>query len=161
MCVVGLALSAGEIDAATGAQLLFVKNFLAIILAGGAVLGILGLNRAAQIEVKGTARRKAFALVIAAVFVVAIPLLITGRQATRDAYTELQAQQAAQAWVRGSEFRVRLVRATGDSVYIVAIGNGEPPPFEKLVVAVEESVGRSLAVDLELLHSRIVSSLRP
>ena len=142
LCVVGLSLSAGETDAAVGALLLFVTNFLAILLAGGAVLGILGLNRAARIEVRGTARRKAFALVIAAVMLVAIPLVITGRQATRDAYTELQAQQAAQEWVGGSEFRVRLVRATGDSVYIAAIGNGEPPPFEELVAAVEGSVGR-------------------
>lgn len=161
LCVVGLSLSAGEIEAATGALLLFITNFLAIILAGGAVLGILGLNSAAQIEVKGTARRKAFALVTVAVFVVAIPLLITGRQATRDAYTELQTQQAAQTWTGGSEYRIRLVRATGDSVYIVAIGNGEPPPFEELVAAVERAVGRSLTVDLELLPSRIVSSLRP
>ena len=161
LCVVGLSLSAGEIEAAAGALLLFVTNFLAIILAGGAILGILGLNRAAHIEVKGTARRKAFIMVIAAVFLVAIPLVITGRQATRDAYTELQAQQAAQEWVGRSELRVRLVRATGDTVYIAVIGNGEPPPFEELVTAIEGAVGRSLTVDLELLPSRIVSSLSP
>jgi uncharacterized hydrophobic protein (TIGR00271 family) len=159
LCVVGLSLSAGEIEAATGALLLFVTNFLAILLAGGTVLGILGLNGAARIEVIGTARRKAFALVIAAVFLVAIPLTITGRQATRNAFTEFQTQRAAQEWAGGSEYRVRLVRASGDSVYIVAIGNGEPPPFEELVTAIEESVGRSLIVDLELLPSRIISSL--
>ena len=161
LCVVGLSLSAGEIEAATGALLLFVTNFLAILLAGGAVLGILGLNSAAQIEVRGTARRKAFALVILAVLLVAIPLLVTGRQATRDAYTELQAQEATQEWVAGSGFRVRQVRATGDSVYIVVLGSGDPPPFEELVAAMEESVGRPLTVDLELLPSRMISSLRP
>jgi len=119
------------------------------------------LNRAAQIEVRGSARRKAFALVIAAVLLVAIPLLITGRQATRDAYTELQTQRAAQEWAGGSEYRVRQVRAVGDSVYIIAVGSGDPPPFEELVAVVEESVGRSLTIDLELLPSRILSSLRP
>ena len=161
LCVVGLSLSAGQIEAATGALLLFVTNFLAIILAGGAVLGILGLNSAAHIEVKGTARRKAFALVIVAVILVTIPLLITSRQATRDAYTEFQTQRTAQEWASGSEYRVRQVRAIGDSVYIVAIGNGEPPPFEELVTALEDHVGRSLIVDLELLPSRIFSSIRP
>jgi uncharacterized hydrophobic protein (TIGR00271 family) len=161
LCVVGLSLSAGEIDAAMGALLLFVTNFLAIILAGGAVLGVLGLNAAARIEIRGTARRKAFALVIVAVFLVAIPLVITGRQATRNAYTELRTQEASQEWVTGTNYRVRQVRAAGDSVYIVAIGSDEPPPFEELVAAVEESVGRSLAVDLELLPSRIFSSLIP
>ncbi len=161
LCVVGLSLSAGEIDAATGAMLLFITNFLAILLAGGAVLGILGLNAAARIEVRGSARRKAFALVIVAVILVAIPLVITGRQATRDAYTEFQTQQTAEEWASGSQYRVRQVRAIGDSVYIVALGNGEPPPFEELVAALEEHVGRSLIVDLELLPSRVISSLRP
>lgn len=161
LCVVGLSLSAGEVEAAMGSLLLFLTNFLAIILAGGAVLGILGLNAAARIKVIGTARRKAFALVILAVFLVAIPLLITGRQATRNAYTELRTQEATQEWVTGTNYRVRQVRATGDSVYIVAIGSGEPPPFEELEGAIEKSVGRPLAVDLELLPSRIISSLRP
>lgn len=161
LCVVGLSLSAGELEAAIGALLLFITNFLAILLAGGAVLGILGLNGAARIEVKGTARRKAFALVIVAVLLVAIPLTITGRQATRNAFTAYQTQRAAEEWAGGSTYRVRLVRATGDTVYIAAIGSGDPPPFEELVAAVEESVGRSLTIDLELLPSRIISSLSP
>ena len=161
LCVVGLSLSAGEIAAAQGAFLLFLTNFLAIILAGGAVLSILGLTSAARIQVIGTARHKAFALVMVATLVVAIPLLIAGRQATRDAYTELQTQTTAQEWAADSGYRVRQVRATGDSVYIVALGNGEPPPFEELVTAIEESVGRSLFVDLELLPSRIISTIRP
>jgi hypothetical protein len=95
------------------------------------------------------------------IVLVAIPLVITGRQATRDAFTEFQTQQTAQEWAGGSEYRVRQVRADGDTVTIVAIGSGEPPPFEELVAAVEESVGRSVVVDLELLPSRIFSSLRP
>lgn len=161
LCVVGLSLSAGELEAATGAMLLFITNFLAIILAGGAVLAILGLNAAARIKVQGTARRKAFAVVIVAIVLVAIPLLITGRQATRDAYTEYHTQQAAEEWAGQGEYRVRQVRAAGDSVSIVAIGSGEPPAFEELVAAVQKSVGRSVAVDLELLPARIFSSLRP
>lgn len=161
LCVVGLSLSAGEIAAAQGAFLLFLTNFLAIILAGGAVLSILGLTSAARIQVIGTARHRAFALVMVATLVVAIPLLITGRQATRDAYTELQTQTTAQEWAADSGYRVRQVRATGDSVYIVALGNGEPPPFDELVAALEQAVGRSLVVDLELLPSQILSSSRP
>jgi uncharacterized hydrophobic protein (TIGR00271 family) len=158
LCVVGLSLSAGELNAALGALLLFITNFLAIILAGGAVLGILGLNRAARIEVKGTTRRKAFALVIIAVLFVTIPLVIAGRQATREAFTVVQTRQAAQEWAAGSGYRVRQVRAAGDTVYIAVIGNGEPPQFEGLVEAVEESVGRSLTVSLELLPSQMFIS---
>jgi uncharacterized hydrophobic protein (TIGR00271 family) len=161
LCVVGVSFSAGEWDAARGALLLFVTNFLSILLAGGAVLAILGLTTAAQVEIKGTARRKAFALVIVAVLLVAVPLMITGQRVTRDAITELQSQRSAQEWVAGTDFRLRQVRVAGDTVYIAVIGHGEPPQFEELVTAVETANGRPLTVDLELLPSQIMSNAEP
>ena len=158
LCVVGLSLSAAEMDAAFGAMLLLVTNFLAILLAGGAVLGILRLNNAAQTEIKGTARRKAFALVFIAMLLVAVPLLITGQRITQEAITELQSQRAVIEWGDGTEYRVRKVRAVGDSVYIVVIGHGDPAPFEELVTGVETEVGRKLSVDLEMLPSELLTT---
>lgn len=157
LCVAGLALSAGEWYAARGALLLFVTNFLSILLAGGVVLGILGLNRAAQVEIKGRARRRAFAVVLAAILIVAVPLAVTGQRVTREAYTELRAQRVAEEWTTGSGFRVRIVKANGDTVYIAVAGNGEAPPFAELVSAVEASVGRPLDISLELLPSQLLS----
>ncbi len=161
LCVVGVSLSGGELDAAAGALLLFVTNFLAILLAGGAVLAILGLNSAAQNEIKGTARRKAYALIIVAVILVAIPLVLTGQRMQRDLFTELQSEEAAQTWVLGSEYRVRQVRATGDSVYIAVLGHGDPPPFADLVSAIETSAGRTLDIELELLPTQLMSNSDP
>jgi len=51
LCVVGIGLAEGQWNAAGGALLLFLTNFLSILLAGGAVLALLGLNKAA---VKGS-----------------------------------------------------------------------------------------------------------
>ena len=158
LCVVGLSLSAGELDAASGAFLLFITNFLAILLAGGAVFGILGLNRAALIEVRGSSRRNAFAVVVLAILVVSIPLVITSRRVTTEALTEILSQRAAEEWVTGSNFTVRHVRAKGDSVYIAVIGHGDEPEFAELVAAIEASVGRPIEVDLEMLPSRFISS---
>jgi uncharacterized hydrophobic protein (TIGR00271 family) len=157
LCVVGISLSAGEWEAAAGAFLLFVTNFLAILLAGGAVLAILGLNSAAMNEVRGTARRKVYALIIVAVLFVMIPLSITGRQITQETITELTTKQTAVEWAAASEYRVRQVNANGDTVYIAIIGHGEPPVFSDLVTAVEANVGRPLDINLELLPSQIMS----
>ncbi len=44
-CVVGIGLSAGEWSVASGAMLLFLTNFLSILLAGGGVLALLGFER--------------------------------------------------------------------------------------------------------------------
>ena len=53
LCVVGLSVQAGHWSDAAGALLLFVTNFLSILLAGGAVLAILGLSRAANARIVG------------------------------------------------------------------------------------------------------------
>ncbi len=154
LCVVGLSITAAEWESAMGALLLFVTNFLAILLAGGAVLAILGLNSAALNEVKGKARRNAFALVIVAVLLVAIPLLLTGQKVSQNARTEIQSQQAAATWLVGSDFEVARVRSTDDSVYIVVAGHGDIPPFDDLVTAVEASVGRPLNIELDVIPSQ-------
>lgn len=159
LCVVGVSLSAGEWDAAFGALLLFITNFLAILLAGGGVLAILGLNAAAMIEIKGTARRNAFILIILAVVLVAIPLVVTGQKITREAITEIQAQRVAVEWAGDTEYTVRQVRAAGDQVYIAIIGHGDTPEFADLVTAVETAVGRPLALDLEILPSQTLSNV--
>ena len=161
LCVVGISASAAEWDAASGALLLFITNFLAILLAGGAILAILGLNSAANNEIKGTARRKAFALVLVAVLLVAVPLLITGQKISKEAILELQSQRVAAVWVDGTEYRVREVKASGDSVHIVVIGQGDPPQFENLVTDIESAVGRPLTVELETLPSVTVSNSEP
>ena len=158
LCVVGISLSAAEWDAAAGAFLLFITNFLAILLAGGSVLAILGLNSAAMNEVRGTARRKAFALIIVAVLLVMIPLGITGQRITKETLTEIQTRRAADTWAAESDFRVRQVISVGDSVYIAIIGHGDPPEFDDLVTAVEDSVGRPLDIKLEMLPSQILSN---
>lgn len=157
LCVVGIAISGSDWDAATGAFILFITNFLAILLAGGAVLAVLGLNSAAMNEVKGTARRKAFALIIIAVLLVMIPLVITGNKITEETFTELQARRAAVQWTTGSDFRMRQVLASGNTVYIAMVGHGDPPEFDDLVTAVEGSVGRPLNINLELLPSQTMS----
>ena len=50
LCVVGIALAAGEWSAASGALLLFITNYLSILLAGGGVLALLGLAQAAAVR---------------------------------------------------------------------------------------------------------------
>lgn len=158
LCVVGISLSAGEVDAAMGALLLFMINFLSIILAGGGVLALLGLNQAAMVKIQGTARRNAFLVVIMATLVITIPLVATGRKITDEALMEIQSRSAAADWVAETDYEVRLVQASGDDVYIAIIGSGEPRAFADLVTAVQTAVGRPVVVNLEVAPSQFISS---
>ncbi len=158
LCVVGISASAGERDAAWGALLLFVTNFLSILLAGGSVLALLGLNKAAMIEVHGTARRNAFIAIAIAILVVAIPLTVTGQKVAREARTEVLSRRAAAVWVADTDYDVRQIRVIGDDVYIAVLGNGAQRPFAELVTAVQQSVGRPVIVTLETVPSEKISS---
>jgi uncharacterized hydrophobic protein (TIGR00271 family) len=158
LCVVGIALSAGEWAAALGALLLFTTNFLSILLAGGGVLALLGLTRAAMIQVRGKARRNAFALIVGATLLVASPLSATGQRITRDTLTEIRSRQVAVQWTADSGYRVRSVQTADDVVDIVVIGFGDLPEFSELVTAVQESNGRPVVVQLEVVPSQTLTS---
>ncbi|MCO5184690.1 MAG: DUF389 domain-containing protein [Anaerolineae bacterium] len=155
LCVTGISLSAGEWNAAAESFLLFTTNFLAILLAGGSVLAILGLNSAAMNQVRGTGRRTAFTMIILAVVLVAIPLFLTGQRVSRETYTEVKTQQVASDWVAGTGYTVRQVRSVKNNVYVGIIGHGEPPVFDDLVAAIEASVGRPLTVQMEMIPSEV------
>ncbi|HUM71809.1 MAG TPA: hypothetical protein PLK31_23525, partial [Chloroflexota bacterium] len=133
---------------------LFVTNFLSILLAGGGVLALLGLNQAAMIEVHGTARRNAFIAIAIAILLVAAPLTATGNKVAREARTEVLSRRAAMVWVAGTDYDVRQIRVLGDNVYIAVLGDGAQRPFDELVTAVQQSVGRPVIVTLETVPSQ-------
>lgn len=94
LCVVGVMLANHDPSASAGAMLLFVTNFLAILVSGGVLLAVMGYGRAARAErVRG---RRAAAIVVGVVTVlVAVPLAITGRQIATDSLREYQVRSDA------------------------------------------------------------------
>jgi uncharacterized hydrophobic protein (TIGR00271 family) len=159
LCVVGLALADGQYDAASGAMLLFTTNFLAILLAGGGLLAVLGLNQAATVHVGGTARRNAYIAIAAATILIAIPLSFTGRRISWQQGAEMSSRAAATAWLEGSGYEVRLVEARNKVISVAIIGEGEVPPFASLVGAIRARVGRDVNVELEVIESKEMTTL--
>lgn len=154
LCVVGVSLAYAQWNAAIGAMLLFVTNVLAILLAGGGVLALLGLSRASTVDLQGSARRNAFVAIFIGVFIVAIPLTLSGRQVVREALAQILITQTAEEWLAGTEFELRGVRVVGDEVYLTISGPGEPPPFDELVASLEKSIGSSATIELESVASQ-------
>jgi uncharacterized hydrophobic protein (TIGR00271 family) len=151
LCVVGLSLQASHWSDAGGAFLLFVTNFLAILLAGGAVLTVLGLSRAANATIVGPARRNAYLAITVATLLVSVPLIATGRQATADFYGELQSKVVVEKWVADSDYTSGAVGYHADEVSVVITGKGAPPPFESLVAGLRAKLGKPVVVRLRVL----------
>lgn len=132
LCVVGIGLSEGEWSVASGAMLLFLTNFLSILLAGGGVLALLGLSAASTKGLTGHARRKAFAIIIAGLLLVAIPLAATTARIADETRTELQIQEFAHLWLDQTEFVLTRVEADGNHVNVLINGTGNPPSLSDL-----------------------------
>jgi uncharacterized membrane protein len=89
--VVGVCLASGYWLAALGAFLLFVTNFLSILLVGSLLFGLTGVGAQTRKEMSPQARRGAFVLIAVAVALICIPLgVLTYRSVT-------QAQEMATA----------------------------------------------------------------
>jgi len=153
LCVVGISLQAGQWAAAGGAFLLFVTNFLSILLAGGGVLTLLGLGRAANLEVKGTARRNAFIAIVVGVLIVTVPLAITGIRIATDTKTQLQSKEVVGAWIAGTAYKIRDLQAAGDQINVIIIGHGDPPAFSDLVAGLNGKLQRPVKVNLDIIPS--------
>lgn len=151
LCVVGLSAQAGYTDQALGALLLFVTNFLSILLAGGAVLVILGLNKAANANVTGPARRNAYLAIGLATLLVSVPLIATGRQATASFLGQQQSKVIVDGWLKGSDYANESVVYQGDTVRVVITGDGNPPAFETLVQALRTQLRRPVVVSVKVV----------
>jgi uncharacterized membrane protein len=158
LCVVGISLQAGQLAAAGGAFLLFITNFLSILLAGGGVLMLLGLGRAANLEVKGTARRNAFIAIVLGVVIVTVPLAITGIRIATDTKTQLQSKEVVGAWIAGTGYKIRDIQAAGDQINVIIIGSGAPPAFADLVTGLSGKLQRPVKVNLDIIPSTSMTS---
>jgi len=151
LCVVGISLQAGQWDAAGGAFLLFLTNFLSILLAGGGVLALLGLSGASMVKITGTARRNAFLVIIASVLVVMVPLWITGTRISEDVRTEGVTKIVATRWAAGTAYEVRSVNANYDKVVILVTGSGTLPAFTNLETELKAALQRPVTVILDVV----------
>jgi len=128
---VGILLASHQPELAAGSALLFITNYLAIVLTGSFMFALLGFPRAA---LEGQSHRSRItALVLVTVFTIAIlvPLGTTSYTVITDSLAEQRASDATQRWLEGTEYRFVSAKA-GDDVQVVVAGNGTLPPLATL-----------------------------
>ena len=137
LCVVGVTLSAGDMSAAGGALLLFITNMLAIVVAGGGLLAVMGYGAVARRGFTAEGRRKAAIVTGIAVVVVLVPLLAASRQVTQDALLEATARSDTAAWIAGSGYETVSIVANGQLLTITIDGSGTLPSAQTLATAIQ------------------------
>lgn len=155
LCVVGISLSAGQLINAWGALLLFLTNFLSILLAGGAVFAVLGLGPAYTSEMGHIHKRKVYRIVALGVALVAIPLTVTTTKIARDSIAQVKITNITSEWIRQypTDFVIKSVLVSGNTVKILISGGEEPASIKDLGMKIETEVKQIKTVDLNYVRS--------
>ncbi len=153
LCVVGIGLAQGEWHAAWGAMLLFLTNFLSILLAGGGVLALLGLSAASNTNLNSEARRKAFMFIAIGTMLVATPLAITTWRVFEESLAERATNQLAEEWIDQTGYQITRVEADGSQIILTINGSGDRPPLSELGDQVDATLNRLVNMRLIVVPS--------
>ena len=151
LCVVGIALEQGRLDAAGGAMLLFATNYLAILLAGGIVLVAVGLGKSGAREGSARTRQRGFALFIAGILVVTIPLSLSSYQAVISAVDNNMATVEVEKWLEGTTYTVDAVTVSDRITNITVAGSGSLNSLQTLANSLASTLKRPMLVTLRAI----------
>ena len=155
LCVTGAALLEGASAAAWGSFLLFVTNYVAIQVAGAAVYLMAGLGRREFSVIEGRARELWY-LGVALVALAVVGSLATTSFGIVRANDELRrAQEAASAWVEGTDYRIARFELEDGELRLEIAGAGRAPRAERLA----HSLSRA-GLELDELSVAVVAEER-
>ena len=161
LCVVGISLQQGQLGATAGALLLFMTNFLAILLAGGVVLLIVGLGKSAVSQEHARVRRRGLALFVMGILLITIPLTLSAYQAVIHAAENNTATSEVGQWLEGTSYRVVTVNVNDRVVIATVEGAGELEPTQQLANQLAAALGHPVVVNLRMLPVQMGVSSNP
>jgi len=151
LCVVGISLQKGRWDAAGGALLLFMTNYLAILLAGGLTLVVLGVGKVAGAQEQARVRRRGFILFTVGILLVSIPLTLTAYQSVIHAMDSHKATAEVNQWLEGTSYQVDMVKVNDRVVIATIEGTGELKPVQQLANQLAVTLRHPVIVNLRTL----------
>ncbi|NWF79962.1 MAG: DUF389 domain-containing protein [Chloroflexi bacterium] len=161
LCVVGIALQQGQYGPAMGALLLFLTNFLTILLAGGLVFVALGLGTVARTPQQAKLRRHGFAIFTTGILIVALPLSVTSYRAIQSANDTRRATVTVENWLEDTAYDVLVVNVNGQQVVVAVEGSGELKPVQDLAARLADTLNRPVTVVLRTVHAEVAESQEP
>jgi uncharacterized hydrophobic protein (TIGR00271 family) len=161
LCVVGISLQQGRLDAAAGAMLLFITNYLAILLAGGVVLVILGLGKMAIAQEHGRVRRRGLAIFVVGILLVTVPLTLSTVQAVTHTLANQKATDEVQQWLEGTSYQVVAVNVNDQVVIATVEGSGELNSIQQLANQLATALNRPVLLNLRTLPAQLGASSGP
>jgi uncharacterized hydrophobic protein (TIGR00271 family) len=164
LCVIGISLSQNQWDAVLGSSLLFLTNLFSILLAGGAVFGLLRLGPASieGQDLTKEGRRRAYTYIVFGILLVTVPLALTSYRVSQDSLTQLQIIDITESWLSESDSDLVLdrVHVFDKDVDIIVRGFSDPPSTTELGQDLETLFPKIEDAKLDIRISREIPVLR-
>lgn len=157
----GILLATFNYSLAFGSLLLFMTNYLAILITGAALFGIMGFSKVAVLDQSIIAKKNGIAITLVMLVLIAVPLGYNGYNIYIDNSLTQTINDASTAWLSGSGYELASVdtESQDDTVIVRIIGNGELPSLEKLEEMVRGKIyGRTIKVEVVYSDSYLVNS---
>ncbi|HEX6553626.1 MAG TPA: hypothetical protein VF026_12745 [Ktedonobacteraceae bacterium] len=138
-----------------------MTNFLAILLAGGVVLVIVGLGNLAVSQEQVRFRRRGLILFFVCILLVAIPLSLTAYQNIMSATETSNATMEVQKWLQGTSYQVDTVSVNGRVVVVTVEGTGQMKPLQQLANQLARTLGQTVLVNLRAVPAQTTTSRSP
>lgn len=149
--VVGLTLESGSISMAWGAFLLFLTNFVAILLSATAVFVFGGWTSIKRLRSNASSIAITTGTVLAAAMVIMLPLLFASQGVLQESANQATATRTVTDWVaeNAPDLAVSETSASGTEVTVRLEGAEELPDSQSLADQLSEDLG--FAVSLQVL----------
>jgi uncharacterized hydrophobic protein (TIGR00271 family) len=158
LTIVGISITKGQWSDAIGSLLIFLTNFFAILVAGGAVMWISGVNLGWIDEKQFKTRNKTFTIAVICTLIIAIPLSFSGLDAFNQAKNNREALLVTNEWLSGTSYHVDTYLFHKSNFTVTIFGTGEVPKINSLENALESKLKKSVNIEVRVIPETILSN---
>ena len=152
LTVIGITLEAGEWEFALGATLLFLTNFVGVILAAGITFILVGFSPWFHVETNRSQINRSYATVVVALLLIAIPLTVAGDEVLATVTNAGKASGVVEHWLEDAPgYRMVSVTVRGGEAEVVIVGSGELASPQTLADGFADEFSREMEVDLSVI----------
>ncbi len=151
LAVVGISLGAHRFDDAGGAMLLFLTNFVAIVLAAAAVFAVSGFARPNELRERRWSILATLAPFVALAALIILPLVFTSQGLIASSTAQREAAVVVDEWLGpDSALQVISIDVEDDEVNVSLSGPTAAPPLAPLREALASRLERPVGVSVTL-----------
>lgn len=161
LAVVGVTLAAGDMAGVWGSFLLFMTNFVSIVLSASVVFVLVGFSPIFRLKEKSGEIRVALGTFAVIGLIIAVPLSITGQNLWTTAQTEQWTSAAVGVWLEdaGIEYTIDEVKVTENDIHVIVGTDSEDLPHirDLSLMMAEEGVALPFTVTVHYVPEQTES----